>query len=84
MKNILALSISILLFSGCFFSAHAAPALSKDDIQNFMNAMKPLQVLGEKYDMDENKDPPDEDTGFENFLPPCPDALEKCERPRII
>lgn len=49
--------------------AQAAAPLSKDDIQHFMNAMKPLQELGQKYEFDENKDPPAENTGFTGFSP---------------
>ncbi|PCI50538.1 MAG: hypothetical protein COB49_03550 [Alphaproteobacteria bacterium] len=69
MKNIISLCISILLFSGCFFSAHAEAQLGEDDIQHFINAMKPLRDLGEKYDITENNNLPTENTGFTAYFP---------------
>ncbi|PCJ44561.1 MAG: hypothetical protein COA76_16425 [Moritella sp.] len=54
MKIIIALCFSIVLFSSSLFAAHAAPTLSGDDIQHFMNAMKPLKKLGAKYDFNDN------------------------------
>ena len=56
MKIIAALSISILIFLSSFFALHAEVPLSGNDVQHFMNAMKPLQELGTKYDFIENSD----------------------------
>lgn len=69
MKRIISAGISILLSLGCFFTAHAASKLGEDDIQHFMNAMKPLRELGERYDFAENKRPPVENPDFADFSP---------------
>lgn len=45
--------------------AHAAAPLNGNDIQHFINAMKPLQALGEKYPFDENSDALPDPTGTE-------------------
>lgn len=54
--------------------AHAAAPLNNEDIQHFINAMKPLQSLGEKYPFDEDFDahpdsPAGESTDAINFSP---------------
>ncbi len=69
MKHVLTLCISISLFFGYFFTAHAITPLGENDIQHFMNAMKPLQELGEKYDFPENTDTPAENPDFADFSP---------------
>ncbi len=56
MKIIIALCFSIALFSSSLFTASAADTLKGDDIQHFMNAMKPLKKLGKKYDFEDNED----------------------------
>ncbi len=64
MKKIITLVIGLVIFSANLVSAanlvNSQPPLTKDDIQHFMKAMKPLQDLGEKYDFEEDDEPPTE------------------------
>ncbi|MBL4802929.1 MAG: hypothetical protein JKY45_13670 [Emcibacter sp.] len=76
MKIIVSVSISIFLFLGSLSALHAETHLSGNDIQHFMNAMKPLQKLGDKYDFEENNNKSAEDQApmvapddFTNFTP---------------
>ena len=46
--------------------AHAAVPLNKGDIKHFINAMKPLQALGEKYPFEENSDALTDTAGTED------------------
>ncbi len=55
MKKIIGLIFGIIFFLNNMAVAHADSPLNGDDIQHFMNAMKPLQELGEKYNF-ENDD----------------------------
>lgn len=56
MKNIVTLSIAILFYFGSLLNANAAAPLSQDDINHFINAMKPLQALGQELDKDQALD----------------------------
>lgn len=69
MNNIFTLIICITLTLNVTFPAHAATPLSGNDIQHFMNAMKPLQKLGTKYDFAEDENLPDKNGDFADFSP---------------
>lgn len=69
MKNIISLSIGLLLFLNLISTAHAAPLLSADNIQDFMNAMRPLQELGKKYNIGDKEELPPASNDFTDFAP---------------
>ncbi|MCF6216035.1 MAG: hypothetical protein L3J58_07665 [Emcibacter sp.] len=76
MKKGILFSIAIIIFFGSLVSAHAETPLNGKDIQHFMNAMKPLQKLGEKYNIDEDDNMPMEQ-GDMNSFSPMTSSLEK-------
>jgi len=51
MKKIFFLPLSIIFFFSTGLMAYADDPLTGDNIQHFMNAMKPLKKLGEKHDI---------------------------------
>lgn len=69
MKNIIPITLSILLFLGGFITAHATEPLSEGDVQHFMNAYNPVQKLGNKYDFDDDKDDAIENIDPADFTP---------------
>lgn len=87
MNKFLILCISSAIFLSGIFTAYADTPLSEDNIQHFMNAMKPLQELGKKYDFDENDDDEDNEdnenkdemtmTGASDIFSPMSESLEK-------
>jgi len=74
-KNIL-FSIGIMLFLSAGITARADTALSENDIRHFMNAMKPLQELGKKYDFVDNNHLPMATLDMNSFSP-MSHSLEK-------
>jgi len=48
--------MAIIFYFGSLLSAHAAEPLSHDDITHFINAMQPLQTLGQELDQELDKD----------------------------
>ncbi len=54
MKKIIALALGIMFFLNNMTVVQAGSPLSGNDIQHFMNAMKPLQKLGKKHNFEEN------------------------------
>lgn len=76
MKKGILFSIAIVIFFGTLVSARADTPLNEKDIQHFMNAMKPLQKLGEKHDIDDSDHMPMEQGDMNNFSPMA-SSLEK-------
>ncbi len=76
MKKGLLFSIAIIIFLGSLVSARAETPLNGKDIQHFMNAMQPLQELGEKHDIGHSDDMSMEQ-GDMNRFSPMTNSLEK-------